>query len=64
MLSKDGRRVALAQCDARRRREVGAKLAVGDVVERYLQDGDPVVLNGQPSLHKSSMQGHLAVGKS
>ena len=30
----------------------------GDVVERYLQDGDVVVFNRQPSLHKFGMMGH------
>jgi DNA-directed RNA polymerase II subunit RPB1 len=34
------------------------RLEVGDVVERHLQDGDLVVFNRQPSLHKMSMMGH------
>lgn len=34
------------------------ELQPGWVVERYLQDGDPVVFNRQPSLHKPSMMGH------
>ena len=29
---------------------------VGDVVHRYLQEGDYVVLNRQPTLHSASMQ--------
>lgn len=33
-------------------------LKKGDVVERHLQDGDYVLLNRQPSLHKLSMMGH------
>ena len=33
-------------------------LSIGDVVERPLQDGDMVVMNRQPSLHKMSMMGH------
>jgi len=59
VLKKDGRRVALAQCEAARRPALARALEVGDVVERYLRDGDPVIFNRQPSLHKSSMQGHL-----
>ena len=33
-------------------------LQQGDVVERHLQDGDEVVLNRQPTLHKGSMMTH------
>ena len=32
-------------------------LGIGDKVERYRQDGDPIVFNRQPTLHKQSMQG-------
>jgi DNA-directed RNA polymerase II subunit RPB1 len=31
---------------------------IGDKVERHLQDGDLVLFNRQPSLHKMSMMGH------
>jgi DNA-directed RNA polymerase III subunit RPC1 len=31
---------------------MAAKLAIGDVVERHLKDGDVVLFNRQPSLHK------------
>ena len=30
----------------------------GDVVDRHLLDGDPVLFNRQPSLHKMSMMAH------
>jgi len=33
-------------------------LAVGYKVERHIVDGDPVIFNRQPSLHKMSMMGH------
>jgi DNA-directed RNA polymerase beta' subunit len=33
-------------------------LEPGDIVERHLQDGDVVLFNRQPSLHRMSMQGH------
>ena len=32
-------------------------LQIGDVVERFLQNGDYVILNRQPTLHKGSMLG-------
>jgi DNA-directed RNA polymerase II subunit RPB1 len=34
------------------------ELAIGNVVERHLQDGDIVIFNRQPSLHKMSMMAH------
>lgn len=33
-------------------------LQYGDVVERHLMDGDYVLFNRQPSLHKMSIMGH------
>ena len=37
------------------------ELRVGDVVNRHLIDGDIVLFNRQPSLHKMSMMGHRIV---
>lgn len=34
------------------------QLEIGDKVERFIKDGDLVVFNRQPSLHKFSMMGH------
>lgn len=36
------------------------ELRYGDVVERHLEDGDIVLFNRQPSLHKLSIMSHLA----
>ena len=33
-------------------------LEVGDIVERHIQDGDFMLFNRQPSLHKMSIMGH------
>jgi DNA-directed RNA polymerase II subunit RPB1 len=33
-------------------------LEIGDVVDRHMRNGDYVLFNRQPSLHKMSMQGH------
>ena len=33
------------------------KLKIGDIVERHLRDGDIVIFNRQPSLHRLSMMG-------
>ncbi len=34
------------------------ELQIGDVVERHLMDGDNVIFNRQPSLHRLSIMGH------
>lgn len=36
-------------------------LQVGDIVNRYLQNGDYVIINRQPTLHKYGMMGHEVV---
>ncbi|OQV22502.1 DNA-directed RNA polymerase III subunit RPC1 [Hypsibius exemplaris] len=36
------------------------KLEIGDIVDRHLHDGDPVLFNRQPSLHKMSIMCHRA----
>jgi len=36
------------------------KLQPGDIVERHLHDGDIVLFNRQPSLHKLSIMVHRA----
>lgn len=43
-----------------RYRKKTVKLRYGDRVERHLVNGDPVLFNRQPSLHKLSMMGHKA----
>ncbi|KAJ3580420.1 hypothetical protein NPX13_g141 [Xylaria arbuscula] len=35
------------------------ELRIGDIVERHLEDGDIVLFNRQPSLHKLSIMSHL-----
>lgn len=41
------------------REDLAAKLSNGDVVERHLKDGDVVLFNRQPSLHKVSLIRYL-----
>ena len=40
---------------------VNYKLKVGDVVERWLQNGDRVIINRQPTLHRQSKMGYRVV---
>ncbi|CAK9872595.1 unnamed protein product [Sphagnum jensenii] len=42
------------------RRRYAAELKYGDIVERHLQDGDIVLFNRQPSLHRMSIMSHRA----
>ena len=35
-------------------------LEVGDIVHRHMMDGDPVLFNRQPTLHRMSMMCHIA----
>jgi len=40
------------------RERAAQQLRVGDVVERHMEDGDIVLFNRQPSLHKVSIMAH------
>ncbi|CAL9699297.1 unnamed protein product [Knipowitschia caucasica] len=42
------------------REKIAQELKFGDVVERHLIDGDIVLFNRQPSLHKLSIMAHIA----
>jgi DNA-directed RNA polymerase II subunit RPB1 len=52
-------RICLRQT-SRRYRATHIRLRIGDIVERYMIDGDIVLFNRQPSLHKNSFMAHLA----
>ncbi|MED6135271.1 DNA-directed RNA polymerase II subunit rpb1 [Stylosanthes scabra] len=54
IIRDDGQRVDLRYSD----KSSDLHLEIGYKVERHLQDGDVVVLNRQPSLHKMSIMGH------
>uniref|UniRef100_A0A7S4MUI9 DNA-directed RNA polymerase n=1 Tax=Odontella aurita TaxID=265563 RepID=A0A7S4MUI9_9STRA len=61
----DGRRVELNRMDEEKRRAVGARLLSGGGtggaitrVGRQLRDGDVVLMNRQPTLHKPGIMGH------
>lgn len=53
-LASDGRTISLKIKSA----DSGFKLHDGDTVNRHLLDGDPVLMNRQPSLHRMSMMCH------
>jgi DNA-directed RNA polymerase III subunit RPC1 len=53
----NGVRISLRYGD---RTRTALELKVGDIVERHLCDGDVVLFNRQPSLHKLSIMAHRA----
>ncbi|MDI6917620.1 MAG: DNA-directed RNA polymerase subunit A' [Thermoplasmatales archaeon] len=57
IIRPDGRRIKITQKNAE---EFAEKLEVGFTVERHLMDGDIVLFNRQPSLHRMSMMAHEA----
>ena len=52
----DGRRIDLRY--PKDRSSIAEALEIGAIVERHLQDGDIVLFNRQPSLHRMSMMAH------
>jgi DNA-directed RNA polymerase subunit A' len=55
VIRPDGRRIKVTEKNAA---QVADMLEIGFVVERHLTDGDIVLFNRQPSLHRMSMMGH------
>lgn len=53
-IDKQGRKINLRNFDVSM-----LTLENGDVVHRHMMDGDTVLFNRQPSLHKMSMMGHV-----
>ncbi|HIH97675.1 MAG TPA: DNA-directed RNA polymerase subunit A' [Thermoplasmata archaeon] len=56
VIRKDGRKLKVIEKDAE---ELADRLEMGYVVERQLMDGDIVLFNRQPSLHRMSMMAHM-----
>ncbi len=56
VIRPDGRRIDLRY--VKDRKELSSTLSVGYIVERHLIDGDIVLFNRQPSLHRISMMAH------
>jgi DNA-directed RNA polymerase II subunit RPB1 len=52
---KEGRVVNLKHVNAHT-----IELFIGDIVDRHLMDGDVILFNRQPSLHRMSMMAHIA----
>lgn len=55
VISPEGKRYDLRYAD---REEIANKLEPGFIIERHLKDGDIVIFNRQPSLHRMSIMAH------
>ena len=53
IVRKDGRTISLKHVNTKE-----IVLNLGDIVNRHMMDGDPVLFNRQPTLHRMSMMGH------
>jgi DNA-directed RNA polymerase beta' subunit len=53
--TSDGRTITLKHAD---REKVANEMQIGDIVDRHMHDGDYILFNRQPSLHKMSMMAH------
>jgi DNA-directed RNA polymerase subunit A' len=58
IIKPDGSRIDLRY--VKHREEVSQALTPGYIVERHLMDGDIVLFNRQPSLHRISIMAHIA----
>ena len=59
VIRPDGRRIDLRY--VKDRKELASSLTPGYIVERHLMNGDIVLFNRQPSLHRISMMAHKVV---
>lgn len=55
VIRPDGRKKKVNELN---REEVSKEIETGHIVEKQLEDGDWVIFNRQPSLHRMSMMGH------
>ena len=55
---ENGEQITLRYAD---RETVAGQLQYGDIVHRHMMNGDGILFNRQPTLHRMSMMGHIAV---
>ena len=60
ILQEDGKMNKISLFYARNRAKIADELKIGDVVDRHLANGDAVLFNRQPSLHRVSIMSHKA----
>lgn len=60
VVNSDGTVNKISLAFARNRVKIADELKIGDLVERHLSNGDAVLFNRQPSLHRVSIMSHKA----
>ena len=60
VISNDGRRISLMNPNPKMREKISSELKVGQTVLRHMQNGDILLVNRQPTLHKPSIMAHKA----
>lgn len=60
VISEDGKIISLANVKDEYRSHIAENLKVGQIVNRHMQNGDILLLNRQPTLHKPSIMSHKA----
>ena len=60
VISNDGRKISLMNPNPKVREKISNDLKIGQTVLRHMQNGDILLVNRQPTLHKPSIMAHKA----
>ena len=60
VIGSDGRKISLMNPNPKIREKISDNLKVGQTVLRHMQNGDILLVNRQPTLHKPSIMAHKA----
>ena len=60
VIASDGRKISLMNPNPKIREKISENLKVGQTVLRHMQNGDILLVNRQPTLHKPSIMAHRA----
>ena len=60
VISNDGRKISLMNPNQKMREKISNDLKIGQTVLRHMQNGDILLVNRQPTLHKPSIMAHKA----
>ena len=60
VISNDGRKISLMNPNPKMREKISNELKAGQTVLRHMQNGDILLVNRQPTLHKPSIMAHKA----
>ena len=60
VIANDGRKISLMNPNPQIREKISENLKVGQTVLRHMQNGDILLVNRQPTLHKPSIMAHKA----